>query len=224
MSRRPKWWSMRVAAVLTAALTPLALVASPAAADDGWVSSRVWTSPDIQPDANDPGGHVRGYLNFNSRYVMHVEDVTLKDICPGDGHLVYWFLEVDYTLDGHGYKGPKHWSEGTCDRRTSTGTRSASRRPTTRSRKPDCGSASTSMKAAESTSTATTTRATRPVGVATHTPEKGRQRGKGLDPLAVRALASLCAGPLRKIVPPVDTSDRRTSADLPARHSQDRAE
>ena len=115
MRSRPKSWSMRVATVLVAAVTPLALVASPAAADDGWVSSRVWTSPDIQPDANDPGGHVRGYLNFNSRYVMHVEDVTLKDICPGDGHLVYWFLEVDYTLDGHGYKGPKHWSEGTCD-------------------------------------------------------------------------------------------------------------
>jgi hypothetical protein len=115
MRRASKLWTARIGAILMAAAIPLALVTSPASAVDGSVSSRVWTSPTIQPDANDPGGRVTGYLNFNSRYTMHVEDVTLKDICPGDGHLVYWFLEVDYTLENHGYKGPKHYSEGTCD-------------------------------------------------------------------------------------------------------------
>lgn len=114
MSTQLKRWAARATVIVAAAGLPLAL-GSTAHATDGWVSSRVWTSPSPQPDPNDPGGRVKGYLNFNSRYVMHVEDVTLNDICPGDGHLVYWFLEVDYTLAHHGYKGPKHWSSGTCD-------------------------------------------------------------------------------------------------------------
>ncbi|ADB35612.1 hypothetical protein Kfla_6620 [Kribbella flavida DSM 17836] len=81
------------------------LVASPAQATDGSVSARVY-----YPNTSGSGGEARAYLDFTGRSDVTVRNLTVRDICPGDGRPVRAVLVVLDT-DGKRTTIPPYYSD-----------------------------------------------------------------------------------------------------------------
>ncbi|MFC0625951.1 hypothetical protein ACFFGN_17870 [Kribbella deserti] len=72
-----------------AAVLGSSLVASPAQADDGPVSVRVYTQ-----GSSGSGGIAKTSVNFLSQTDIHYSNLTVRDVCPGDNLPVRVYVKV----------------------------------------------------------------------------------------------------------------------------------